>query len=179
MMMSFLLPGCSKTDNTLEQINQLRNSVLSANRCSFSSEITADYGDEIYSFTVNCSADSDGNMTFEVIEPTEIKGITGRFGDNYSDITFDGHVLAFPRLSDGLVTPVSAPWIFMKALRSGYIFGCANDEGQSQYLINDTYEDDPLELSLWLNESDLPVAAEISWQGRRMLTLEIKDFIIL
>ena len=178
-MINVMLSGCSKTVDTLEQINRLRDSIILANGCSFSSEITADYGDETYSFTVKAIADSDGNMNFEVIEPVEIKGITGRFGDDYSDITFDGYVLAFPRLSDGLVTPVSAPWIFMKALRSGYIYGCTNNEEQSQYLINDTYEDDPLELSLWLDESNIPIAAEIVWQGRRVLTLEIKDFVIL
>ena len=113
---------------------------------------------------------------FEVIEPSTISGITGRIGETYNDLTFDDHILAFSRLADGEVTPVSAPWVFMKALRCGYIREYSADENETHVIINDTYEDEALELFVWIDELSIPMFAEIFWLGMRVLTLDIRNF---
>ena len=176
LMMNIILSGCTQKDDTLDRTMELRNRMLTANGCTFTAEITADFGEELYSFTMNCSCDHNGNMAFEVMEPDAISGITGQFGDTYSDLTFDGYVLAFPRLADGRVTPVSAPWIFVQSLRSGYICGYLQNEDETAVMINDTYEDEALELTIWLDMKNIPEFAEIVWQGRRVLSLRINDF---
>lgn len=170
--------GCSQKDDGSQKMLKLRQSILEADGCSFTSEITADFGDGTYTFEMFCQTDGDGNLSFEVLEPQVISGITGRFGETVSDLTFDGFVLAFPRLADGRLTPVSASWIFMKALRSGYIYGFSSDDDR-QILLHDTYEDDAFSVNVWLDGQGLPSYAEIVWQEERVITLRIKDFVAM
>ena len=78
-----------------------------------------------------------------------------------------------------MVTPVSAPWVFLNALRGGYICGYSSDEKETTILINDTYEDEALELYICLGEQNIPTGAEIIWQGRRVIALNIQEFAVL
>ena len=45
--------------------------------------------------------------------------------------------------------------------------------------INDSYEEDALTLDIWLDSQNNPVRAEILYDGRRILTLNIQNFQIL
>ena len=171
--------GCEKTDDAYEQMVNLRRNIGETELCSFDVQICADYEDEIYTFEMSCRTNSDGGLNFEVTQPESIAGITGNFGDDYSNITFDDHVLAFKRMVDGRITPVSAPWIFLKALRSGYIEGCSETDNGIKVMLNDSYEDDAFHLYVWLNTQNMPCAAEIYWENMRVMTLKISEFSFL
>ena len=172
----FLLSGCKSTKDALDTALDLRQRILNAEACSFHAAVTADYGDSIYHFKMSCSTNKSGQLNFIVTEPESISGICGKIDLQSSHLTFDDKVLAFSPLADGQITPVYAPWIFYQTLRSGYVSACgANSDG---YLlqINDSYEEDALELTIQLNKEQLPIFAQIVWQGRRILSLEIEDF---
>ena len=53
----------------------LRSRLL-AGTVSFDAEITADYGDELYTFSMHCQSDLQGQVTFTVTQPENISGIT-------------------------------------------------------------------------------------------------------
>lgn len=59
----------------------LRSELLKASECRFSCEITADYSDKVYTFSMDCQCDSQGNLTFAVTAPETITGITGKVSD--------------------------------------------------------------------------------------------------
>ena len=42
--------------------------------------------------------------------------------------------------------------------------------------IHDSYEEDALMLDIWLDGNNLPARAEILWDGRRILTVEVENF---
>ena len=42
--------------------------------------------------------------------------------------------------------------------------------------IDDTYEEDALQLDIWLGADDLPVQAEVLYDGRRILTVHVSNF---
>lgn len=155
----------------------LRASMI-AKSMAFDAEITADYGDKTYTFSMVCQVDKEGKMTFEVTAPESIAGITGTVSAAGGHLTFDDKALAFELMADELLTPVSAPWILIKTLRSGYLTSCNEEGGQLRVAIDDSYEEDALHLDVWLDENDLPQAAEIYWQGRRLLTVNVKNFTI-
>ena len=111
--------------------------------------------------------------------PETIEGITGRFKGKEGALTFDDTALAFPLLVDGQVTPVSGPWIFLKTLLGGYLTACGQEEEYLHLTIDDSYEEDALQLEVWLNGSDVPVQAEIVYDGRRILTMKIENFLIV
>ena len=174
-----LLTGCMDKDDSLDRAMGLRAKLLAGDGCSFDARITADYGEGLNTFSVTCTSDSKGNVTFSVTEPETITGITGTISDEGGKLTFDDQALAFPLLADGQVTPVSAPWLLVKTLRGGYLTACGKDGEQLRVSIDDSYADDALHLDIWLGGSDLPVRAEILYKDRRILSLEIKNFQIL
>lgn len=156
----------------------LRAELLSSG-CSFDAEVTADYGDKAYTFTMACQCDAQGRMSFTVSSPESISGITGILSQDEGALTFDDVVLAFPLLADGQLSPVSAPWTFTNSLRGGYIRAAGEEEGLLRLTIDDSFDEDSLQLDVWLDSEDRPVRGEIVYAGRKILTIQISNFHIL
>jgi hypothetical protein len=74
---------------------------------------------------------------------------------------------------------VGAPWILLKTLRGGYLNAANMEDGMLRLTIDDSYEEDALQVDVWLNEADQPFRAEILYDGRRILTLNVNHFQIL
>ncbi len=170
-----LLCGCSSENKELERGLALRRNILSGEGCSFDAAVTADYGDKLYEFSLACQGDAQGNLNFTVTAPETIADITGTVSDTGGKLTFDGTALQFDLMADDQLSPVSAPWIFLKTLRSGYLTSAGTEGEQIRLTIDDSYEDDALQLDIWL-EGDIPVRAEILYDGRRILSLTVTNF---
>lgn len=154
---------------------ELRAKLLSG-ECSFQAEITADYGDKLYTFGMYAEGDTRGNLGFEVTSPETISGIEGVISSEGGKLTFDDTALTFPLLADDQITPVSAPYLLMKTLRGGYVRSVGEDEDLLRVTIDDSYEEDALQLDIWLDGQNLPTRAEVLYDGRRILSMKITDF---
>lgn len=175
-MLLLFLSGCSGPPSEMETGMKLRSELLQASACSFKACVTADYGDEIHTFSMNCEANSDGDITFCVVEPEVISGITGKLSGSGGSLTFEDTALQFELLADDQLSPVSAPWVFLKTLRSGCITSCCTEDGRIRLSIDDSYEDDALQLDIWLNAENLPEETDILFDGRRILSVSVEDF---
>ena len=175
---TLFLIGCGKNDE-LDQAMTLRDTLLKSDGCKFEAVVTADYGEKLYTFTMACQTDKQGSVTFTVLEPESICNITGVISADGGKLTFDDHVLAFPLLADGQASPVSSPWLFIKTLRSGYLTACGKDGDQMKIMIDDSYEENALQLEIWADEDNTPNRCEILWKGCRILTVDIRNFEIL
>lgn len=178
-MIAAILCGCTGHRAEMDRAMELRAELLACQSVSFDAAITADYGDEFYSFAMNCQGDNRGNLTFTVAEPETIAGITGTIASGEGALTFDDVALDFPLMADDQITPVSGPWVFLKTLLGGYLTACAVEEELLRLTIDDSYEDDALQLEIWLNSADTPVRAEILYDGRRIVTMDITNFQIV
>lgn len=178
MCLAILLTGCG-AESELEQAMAFRDELLSGKGCSFTAKVTADYGDELYEFTMDCVGDDLGNVEFCVTAPESISGITGTAGQSGGALTFDETALHFDLMAEDALSPVSAPWVFLKTLRSGYIVSACYEEDLLHLSIDDSYEDDALRLDIWLDENRKPVRGEILHDGMRILTLDVGNFQIL
>lgn len=166
--------GCT-ADQEMEEALKIRSGLLSASQITFRCQVTADYIDTLEVFTLDCEAASDGTVTFTVAEPESIRGITGTVSGEEGALRFDDTVLAFPLLADDRISPVSGPWLLLNTLKHGYITACG-EEGELLHLtIDDSYADDALTMEIWL-QSGVPVAAEIGWQGRRVLSMAVESW---
>ena len=170
------LSGCQRVPQELQRVMTLREQLLKSSTCSFLCDITADYGDSIHKFSVDCQGDSKGNITFTVTAPQNIAGITGRIHETGGQLTFAETALQFPLLADQQLSPVSGPWIFLRTLRSGYLANAGMEADQLRIGARDSYEEDALLVDLWLGAGDLPERAEVLYRNRKILTLEIRDF---
>ncbi len=175
LIVLLFLGGCSGKQEELERAMTLRAKLL-ASECSFDAKITADYGDKLYVFAMTCQGDSRGNLAFTITEPESIAGITGVMAQNGGKLTFDDTALAFPLMADDQLTPVSAPWILLKTLRGGYLTSANMEEELLHLTIDDSYEEEALQLDIWLNGDNQPIQADILYDGRRILTVQVSNF---
>lgn len=171
-----VLCGCSGADAGIGRAMKLRERLLAAESCGFQAEITADYADAVYTFSMDCRVDPDGTVHFTVTEPATISGITGTLSAEGGKLTFDDTSLGFDLLAEEQFSPVSAPWVFMRTLRGGYLSSTVQEGELLRLSIDDSYEEDALRLDIWLDGSDCPVRADIMYDGRRILSLKVDNF---
>lgn len=154
----------------------LRNRLLQADSCSFETQITADYEDSIFTFAMCCTGDKQGTIEFTVTEPVSIAGISGTLAQEKGNLTFAETALEFPLLADEQVSPISAPWIFLKTLQGGYLTSAGTDGELVRLSIDDSFADNALHLEIWLNQEDVPVRSEILYQNRKIVSMDVRDF---
>lgn len=178
LILIIILTGCSGSNDQMDRALALRSRIQQA-QVSFDVELTADYGDKTYDFSMSCKGDAQGNLTFTVTAPETIAGISGVISKGTGKLTFDEKMLAFEILADGLISPVSGPWVMLKALQSGYMTSCGAEGDSLRLSIDDSYRDKALHLDIWLKNEDIPQRCEIYWDGRRLLTMNVKNFVFL
>ena len=168
LLISVILSGCGNVNAEMDRALSIR-SRLENSGCEFLATITADYFDYIHTFSMFCHIDKSGSVDFSVVSPESIAGVTGQVSASGGKLTFDNHTLLFSLLSESLLSPVSAPWAFIYALRGGYISGIGKYSGGIKIEINETYEDNALKLLVWVNSENTPVNVEMFDQGVRII----------
>lgn len=176
VLLGLLLSGCG-SDKGMEQALELRSRINSSG-CSFRCEITADYIDHYEEFELDCRTEPDGSVAFVVAEPESIAGIRGSVSGTDGTLEFEDLVLAVPLMADERISPVAAPWLLVNTLRSGCITASVREGERLHLTIDDSYGEDPLTLEIWVEEGEIE-ACEIAWRGRRLLTMELEDFVFL
>ena len=108
LLLPLWLCGCGPAQ--VEPGLELRERIVE-NGCAFRAEITADYGDSLSSFTLDCQGNPDGSLLFTVAAPEGIEGIRGTLASGTGKLQYEDKALGFPLVSEGLLSPVSAPWV--------------------------------------------------------------------
>lgn len=170
------LCGCGSQSDEVSVAMELRERYYKSSGCQFQANVCADYGDCVYIFGMDCRADNVGTLDFKVTEPQTIEGITGCVTDEGGKLTFDDKAVLYEPLADGQVIPAIAPWLMIRALRSGYIKAVSASGQTHQITFDDTYQSENFQVLILVDEDGIPVDGEIIWQGRRILTLELKNF---
>lgn len=174
-----LLFGCAGDQSSMDGVFMLRNELESCQKCSFSAKIAADYGSSIYEFVMHCSYERNGNMSWELTEPQTIAGIKGYIQNGSGQLTFDEEIVAFEMLADEQITPAASPWLLLEAIRGGYIRSCGEAGGKTRIQIDDSFANVQFYVDVWLDADNVPVRGEIVWQGRRIMSIDINEFIIV
>ena len=167
--------GCSNEAEYTDDILSLRNILNDGKSCQFTAAVSADYGESIYTFSAACTTDAKNNMKVTVIEPNSIAGVCGTISAESGALVFDDHVLAFEMIADGIITPISTPWLLMKALRGGYISSYSAESVR----VDDTFRGCEFTAEVRFDEHGDPNEAEFIWNGKRIVSMTINDFEIL
>ena len=174
-----LLTGCGGSFPEMDNALALRQQLLSSEGCSFEAVVTADYGETVHVFGMQCTGQKDGSISFEVTDPETISGITGSISDDGGKLTYDGLLLSFHPLAEGQLSPVYAPWIMLQTLRSGYISGCGKDGNGVCISIDDTFAEEAVQIQIWTDSENRPLRCEIVWKNRRILSVDVRSFVYL
>ena len=179
LLIAVTLSGCNSGEKSVDKVIALRSNLQRGESCSFDACVSADYGETLSYFELACKLDNQQNWGITVLQPENIAGITCKITAGNGKLTFDDKVVAFELITDDQLTPISAPWLAIKALSGGYISSVTDKESGLLVRLDDSYNDILYSVDLWVNENNLPYFAEIIWQGKRIVSMDINNFQIM
>ena len=112
MCLCLLLGGCGGRSQGVSPAIAFRASLVQAGGCSFRAELTADYGDYVVPFTLDCETEVNGPTHFTVAAPETLAGITAAVDETGGTVTYDGLMMDFGLLANegSLRRPVRPSW---------------------------------------------------------------------
>lgn len=188
MMTLLLLSGCSKGGKSTGRFAEelalgIRTEYLAMTSCAASVDITADYGQRVYEYSMDISWEKDGETKLVVTAPENIAGITARIQDGNSYLEFDGASLETGALSGTGLSPIEALPAVLNWITSGYIGACdfeTTGECQQFWFICRDPESDPgvgTEAEFWFDpESHALMKAEIMYDGYSVIQCVFREF---
>lgn len=174
LMISLLLCACGGAAAE-EALEKQRDTLAAAEEITFTAELTANLGDEVFACTLACVSTPE-EVTAEVLEPALIAGVKASVRDGEATLRYEGMQL---HLGDALgAGPISAVPLLFRALKTGHIIRAWTEKAEDgELLAAELYADDDYALTMWFDADALsPVHASISENGTELLRCEIKDF---
>ena len=175
LLIVFTMTGCAgHTPKTGQQALDFRTALMEQGGCSFTAQITADYGSRVYSFTVDCVNEKDRTQ-IQVLEPESIADIRATVSADGTKLAFDGAELDFGKLANGHVSPITAPWLIHHCWIGEYIAWSGNDGDLERVTYLSGYDEEELTVDTWFSDG-IPIRSEVVYDGVRCLVLELSDF---
>ena len=170
-----LLSGCAGAGDVLAPAIEFRAALVQAGGCSFTAEVTADDGEAVETFTLDCTVDETGAVHFEVVQPQTLAGITATVSADGGTITYDGMAMDFGLFANGNVIPAAAPALVVCCWRQEYLAAAGTDETGYRATYEKDFDEKRLVVDSWF-ENGIPICAEVCYNNQRILKLTLSDF---
>ena len=185
LLLLCLLCGCTGADSNNDLTLELRSDFLSREGCSGVMELTADYGQRVYAYTVEFDGTVKDGMTLVITAPEEVAGITANIREGQTYLEYDGVRLETGPVNEEGLSPLDALPTFLTAMESGYIAETGSEmRGETEVLricCRDP-ETDPgqgLETVLWFDKAQKTLLrGEVRSDGFTVIQCEFSAFIL-
>ncbi len=136
LLLLALLSGCSGADNGENALTlELRADFLAMDGCSGTMDVTADYGERVYDYTVSFSGNKKDGMEMVLTAPETVAGITAKVAEGSTYLEFDGVSLETGPLNEDGLSPLDALPVLIAEMQSGYIAEtCTEQQGEQTLL---------------------------------------------
>ena len=186
MTLCLLLTACgggSGGGGDEELALDIRAEYLGMAGCAATAEITADYGQRVYEFTLEMRYEKDGEMVLTVTAPEDVAGVTARVRDGAATLEYDGASLETGQLDGQGLSPVSALPVLLECVRSGFIAEVGRedlDERSALRMCCRDPEQTPgsgVEAAMWFDlDSHALLQGEILVDGARVILCRFTQF---
>ena len=166
----FFLCGCSGGEETA--FAQFREELMSAEKIAFTAEVKAEYEDKTADFTLAFSMEN-GEYAVEIIEPELVKGLSAHMKSGDTRLEYDGAILDIGKLTDRGLCPMSALPYLLDAMKDAHVDMAWTESG---LLTVRLVPSDDMSVTLWINEENEPVNAEIIYEEKTVVFAEIHDW---
>lgn len=171
----WIFTGCAEKQTYDEQALRFRTDLMKAQECSFKADITADFGDRVYLFSVEARM-NDTSAQIQVLSPEEIAGITATVAEDGVSLAYDGVTLELGEMAQGRVSAMAACWVLYECWAGQYIAYSGRDGDLTRVTYLKGYEDAQLTVDTWFDHKGIPVYAEVLYDNVRCLSIEIEAF---
>ena len=186
LMMTLLLSGCGagSGEESPENLAALiRGEYLNLTGWTASMDVTVDYGERVFDFSLDASWQKEGDTVLTITAPEIVAGITARIVDGEGYLEYDGASLSTGPLTGEGLTPLEAVPFLMEQATKGYMARCTF-EGEAENRVLKVLCRDPegtegvgTECTLYFDPTthDL-LGMEVSYDGFTVLTAEMTNF---
>lgn len=186
LMMTLLLAGCKAGGGGESAENlaaQIRAEYLALSGWSSTVDLTAEYSEKVFDFTVDVRWEREGETVLTVTAPDLIAGITARIAEGETVLEYDGAGISLGLLDGGGLTPVTAIPALMDAVQTGYMAESSFVEEDGARRLKVVCRDPNLapqegtEYTLYFDvDTHALLGAEASVAGVTVLTARFTDF---
>ncbi len=140
MMTLCLLTGCSSGEKVQgsgaqELALQIRTEYLAMASCAAVVDMTADYGQRVYEYTVSVTWQKDGETVLTVLKPEILAGVTARIDNDTGYLLYDSVSIETGALTGKGMSPVEAIPMVLEQVCTGYMAECGFEQiGDRQQL---------------------------------------------
>lgn len=127
LMTILLLSGCQAGgggESADELAAAIRDEYQHMAGWSATADLTADYGEKVFDFTLDVQWQREGETVLTITAPELLSGITARVAKGETVLEYDGAGLSLGLLDGDGLTPVSAVTALMARIDQGYMAQC-------------------------------------------------------
>lgn len=189
LMMTLVLPlsacgGAGGGNEAEDALAEVRGQYLEMAACSGHADLTADYGQRVYTYGVDFTWKREGETLLTLTAPEVIAGTTAHITAGETALEYDGVMLETGPLNTQGLAPVDALPALLTYAREGFAAECAleGSEGEAQnlHVICRDPEQDPgvgTEAELWFDRSTgALLRGEISEGGVTVIQCMVSGF---
>ncbi len=173
-----LLSGCSREARSeVQEALDFRTALLAAERCAFSADVSADFGERVCDFTLSCAYEPEADRAeLTVSAPESIAGISAAVEGAEAQVSFDEVSLELGTTAGGHLAPLRLPQLLGSAWAYGYVEAQAKEGDGWLVSYRLGSDEEALLCQTWFTAQMTPVAAEIYSEGLCVLRAELENF---
>ena len=175
MMLLLLLSACGAAKESAQTPVKFRTELIGAGVVSQTLTLTADYGEYVREFTLDCDSDVGGETRLTVRAPEIAQGITATVSGEDAQVSYGDTTLAVENFETRRISPMAAPYLLTMAWSEGYIDACGMDGDLEQVTYALGYGASQLTIETWFSNGT-PVRAEITDGSQTLIFCEISEF---
>ena len=184
MLLVFPLTACGGKDggNEAEKIlTQVRGKYLEMSACSGHADLTADYGQRVYTYGMDFTWQQEGETLLTLTAPEIVAGTTAHIAAGETALEYDGVMLETGPLNEAGLSPVDALPALLTYAREGFAAECAMEEEESPrlHVICRDPETEPgmgTQADLWFDpETGTLLRGEVSNEGQTVIQCALSD----
>jgi hypothetical protein len=174
------LSSCGGSKSGGEELAlKIRTSFLETEELSVKADITADYGERVYEFTITYTGGADSGV-IEILAPEAIAGLTAKVSVSGATLEYDGAALDMGAVTKDGLSPAEALPVLISQWQSGYISGCNFEKlGDTDTLAVTTDISETVNQKTWFDvKTRLPLRAELIDNGVMVISCRFDDVTI-
>lgn len=173
-----LLSACAGSqDGEVQRALDFRTSLLASEQCTYTADVTAEVGQRVYDFTLDCSYHpQDDHAELTVVAPDTIAGIAAAVEGETAQVSFEDTSLEFGTMAGGRIAPLQLPQLLGNAWTYGYVESQAKEQDGWLVTYRVGYGNDERLICTRFDEEMTPLQSEVYYDGSCVLTAEIKSY---
>ncbi len=160
----------------MQQALQLRTELLQAGGCRYAADVSVNYDDVRFDFSLDCVCGADGAARMTIRAPQTLAGIAAELSASSARVEFEDTAVAFGLMADGNLAPMQLPQLLVQALCADYIEAAGREGDAVRVTYLHGYDEKELTVDVWLSGALMPDYAEVSYQGQMLAAMTITDF---